>query len=154
MTTNNRKLSNFMLTPKFQLKLTFYFMGVGVAIILATGVAVYLLFMQVRALMNESVLTDFTTQSQINTIMFDIAAISLLGFVLFAIASFIFALMISHRIAGPIVAITAYIDELKKGNYDYGRRLRPNDELTLIMDALHELAPVLKEKAAGAQITR
>ncbi len=149
MSRNNRKLTSFMLTPRFQLKLTFYFIGVGFAIIAATVAAVFLKFMQVRALMNESVLTDFTTQSQINTIMFDIASISLLGFVLFAVAAFIFALMISHRIAGPIVAITAYIGELEKGNYDYGRRLRPNDELTLIMDALHELAPVLKEKTAS-----
>ncbi|MDK1023023.1 MAG: hypothetical protein QGD92_02190 [Gammaproteobacteria bacterium] len=153
MTSNKRKLSNFMLTPRFQLKLTFYFIGVGVAIIVATVTAVLSKFMQVRALMNESVLTDFTTQSQINTIMFDIATISLIGFVLFAIISFIFALIISHRIAGPIVAITAYISELKKGNYDYSRGLRPNDELTLIMDALHELAPVLREKTAGKQAT-
>lgn len=146
MSKNDRKLSNFLLTPKFQLKLTFYYMAVGFSIILATIGAVYLKFMQVRALMNEVVMSDFSTQSQINEIMFDIATISMLGFVLFAIASFIFALMVSHRIAGPVVAITAYIDQLKEGNFEYGRNLRPNDELTLIMDALHELSPVLKEK--------
>ena len=128
MTTNKRKLSNFMLTPKFQLKLTLYYMAIGVAIIAATVAAVYMKIMQVRELMNAALLTDFTTQSQINALMFDVTAITLIGFVLFAIASFIFALMVSHRIAGPIVAIVAYIGELKIGNYDYGRRLRPNDE--------------------------
>jgi signal transduction histidine kinase len=122
-------------------------MGIGVATIVATGGAVYFKLMEVRALMNESVLTDFTTQSQINAIMFEIAQISLVGFVIFAITSFIFALMISHRIAGPIIAITAYVNELAKGNYDYGRKLRPNDELTLIMDALHDLAVVLKDRS-------
>jgi signal transduction histidine kinase len=61
--------------------------------------------------------------------------------------------MVSHRIAGPVVAITAFIEELKKGNYDYGRNLRPNDELTLIMDALHDLAPTLKEKEEQQQKT-
>jgi len=147
MSRNDRKVSNFLLTPKFQLKLTFYYMGVGVATIVATGGAVYFKFMQVRALLNEVVMTDFTTQSQINAIMFEIAQISLVGFVVFAITSFIFALMVSHRIAGPIVAITAYVTELEKGNYDYGRKLRPNDELTLIMDALHDLAAVLKNRS-------
>jgi signal transduction histidine kinase len=78
--------------------------------------------------------------------MFHIAQISMVGFVAFAIASFIFALMVSHRIAGPVVAISAFIEELKKGNYDYGRNLQPEDELTLIMDPLHELRAVLKGK--------
>jgi hypothetical protein len=55
-------------------------------------------------------------------------------------------LMVSHRIADPVVAISAFIEELKKSNYDYGRNLRPGDELTLIMDGLHELRAVLKGK--------
>ncbi|MBT4161104.1 MAG: hypothetical protein HOE54_07330, partial [Gammaproteobacteria bacterium] len=96
-----------------------------------------------------SIPTDFTAQSRITEFTFHIAQISMVGFVAFAVASFVFALMVSHRIAGPIVAITAYIEELKKGNYDYGRKLRPNDELTLIMDGLHELKAKLKEKEAG-----
>ncbi len=104
--------------------------------------------------MNSALLTDFSTQSQINALMFDVAVLTLVGFILFAIASFIFALIVSHRIAGPMVAIMAYIDELKIGNYDYGRGLRPNDELTLIMDTLHELARVLKERTAGQQPTQ
>jgi len=70
----------------------------------------------------------------------------MVGFVAFAISSFIFALLVSHRIAGPILAITAYIEELKKGNYSYGRNLRPNDELIQIMDGLHELNAILKDK--------
>jgi len=93
--------------------------------------------------MNTSVVTDFAAQSKISEQMFFIAQTSLVGFVAFAMASFIFALMISHRIAGPILAITDVIDELKKGNYSYGRKLRPYDELTLIMDNLHELKTVL-----------
>ena len=81
--------------------------------------------------------------------MFEIVQISLGGFAAFVIFSFVFALVISHRIAGPVVAIKAFIDELKKGNYDYPRRLRPRDELVDVMDALHELAPILKEKTGN-----
>lgn len=147
---SGRKLSNFMLTPKFQLKLTYYYIGVGVVIILGTVSGVMYKILQIRDVMNNSVATDFSAQSQITDITFQIALISMSGFVAFAVSSFIFALMVSHRIAGPIVAITALIDELKKGNYDYGRKLRPNDELTLIMDGLHELRTVLKEKQPGS----
>jgi signal transduction histidine kinase len=146
MSKPKRKLSNFLLTPKFQMKLTYYYISVGLSVIFATVSAVFFKMMQIDDVMNNSLPTDFTSQSQITEITFQIAQISMVGFVAFAIASFVFALMVSHRIAGPIVAISATIDELKKGNYDYGRNLRPNDELTLIMDGLHELRAVLKEK--------
>ena len=148
MTTNRRKLSNFMLTPRFQLKLTFYFIVAGVAILVSTISMVYLKVMEIRAMMNNAVLTEFSSQSQVNTLMYDIAIISMVGFALFAAASFIFALMVSHRISGPVLAINTYIEDLKKGNYQSSRGLRANDELTTIMDSLHELGAILKEKSA------
>ncbi|MCB1644523.1 MAG: hypothetical protein KDI36_03680 [Pseudomonadales bacterium] len=150
MSQSKRKLSNFLLTPKFQLKLTYYYISVALVTILLTGTAVVLKFMAIRHLMNNALPDDFTSQSQITTYTFEIAQISLVGFVVFAILSFIFALMVSHRVAGPVVAITAVIDELKKGNYDYSRRLRPADELTVIMDNLHELRETLKANAVQA----
>jgi signal transduction histidine kinase len=128
------------------MKLTFYYIVVGVSILSATVYSVYSKIVAIRELMNTALLTDFTTQGQINTMMFEVVGITIVGFIAFALASFIFALTISHRIAGPTVAILAYIHELKMGNYDYGRKLRANDELTLIMDALHDLTPVLKER--------
>jgi signal transduction histidine kinase len=144
---NDRKVSNFLLTPKFQLKLTYYYIAFGVAVIVSTGSAIFYKMSVVRNIMNNSIATDFSAQTQISEQTFQMAQISLLGFVVFAIASFIFALMVSHRIAGPIVAITAYIDEMKKGNYTYGRNLRPNDELTLVMDNLQELNTILREQS-------
>ena len=146
MSRSDRKISNFLLTPKFQLKLTYYYIGVGMTIIISTSVAIFYKMTVIRDIMNNSVLTDFGSQSKISEEMFVVAQISLLGFVAFAIASFIFALMVSHRIAGPIVAVTAFIDELKKGNYSYGRKLRPSDELKSVMDNLHELQSELRDK--------
>jgi hypothetical protein len=145
---SDRKISNFLLTPKFQLKLTYYYIGAGISIISATGATIFYKMTVIRDIMNNSLVTDFGAQSRISEQMFFIAQISLVGFVAFAITSFIFALMISHRIAGPVLAITAYIGELKKGNYGYERNLRPSDELTLIMDELHALNVVLKDSRA------
>ena len=146
MSRNDRKISNFLLTHKFQLKLTFYYIGVGVSIIAVTAGTVFYNMTLVRELMNNSVMTDFSSQSRITEYMFQVGQISMLGFSAFAIASFIFSLMISHRIAGPMVAIVAFIHELKKANLSYGRTLRPNDELTVIMDELHLLQAALKQQ--------
>ncbi len=149
MSQPNRKLSNLMLTPKFQLKLTYYYIGVGLTIIVSTVSAVFYKMSQIRDVMNNNVATDFSSQTQITDFTFHIAQISMVGFVAFAMASFLFALFVSHRIAGPTVAITTLIEELKNGNYDYSRNLRPDDELTLIMDGLHDLRLSLKQKEEG-----
>jgi len=146
MSRSNRNLSNFLLTPQFQMKLTYYYVGIGLLIIIATVATVFFKMAIVQEIMNNRLPGDFSSQSRITEQIFQIAQVAMAGFVTFAMASFIFALMVSHRIAGPVVAINAYIQELKQGNYNYGRKLRPNDELTIIMDGLHELSTALKEK--------
>ena len=81
-----------------------------------------------------------------NDLMAQCFQVDLLGFAVCIIFSFVFALVMSHRIAGPQVAIKAYIEALKEGNYDYDRGLRPSDELTEIMAAPRDLEPVLKAR--------
>jgi methyl-accepting chemotaxis protein len=149
MLKSNRNLSNFLLTPKFQLKLTYYYIALGAGIILATLSGVFYKMTLIQQIMNDRVIAGMSSSNLVSEQVLQIALISMIGFVTFAMASFIFALMVSHRIAGPVVAITAYIDELKKGNLDYGRRLRPNDELTVIMDKLHALNAKLKQDESG-----
>ena len=146
MSGSNRKLTNILLTPRVQLKLTYMYIGVGALVIVATVTGVFHKMLQIRELMDTSLPFDVTTQTQLTDISFQVAQISMAGFVTFALLSFVFALLVSHRIAGPVVAITAYIDELKKGNYEYHRQLRPDDELTQIMRGLHELNDVLKDR--------
>lgn len=146
MSRKQRQLRNLLVTPKFQLKLSLYYIASGLVIIGVMVAFIYDKLMTVRDLMNNSPIMNFQVQTRVNELMFDIVQISLLGFAAFIIFSFVFALVVSHRIAGPVVAIRAYIAQLKSGNYEYKRNLRPYDELKEIMDDLHELAPVLKEK--------
>lgn len=143
---SKRKLKNMFVQPRFQLKLSLFYIVTGGLSISATGIFVLQKLAAVQELMNTSPVTSFQAQGVINELMLECIQISMLGFGFFILLSFIFALVISHRIAGPQVAIRAYIDALKEGNYDYQRELRANDELTDIMKALKELAPVLRER--------
>ena len=47
-----------------------------------------------------------------------------------------------------MIAIDAYIDEMKRGNYEYRRELRRHDELGPILDNLKQLSRQLKEAQA------
>lgn len=146
MAQHQRKLSNMFVQPKFQLKLSLIYMFVGGLILCAVSLVVLQVTSGVEDLMNNNPIMDFRVQSQINDLMLQCVQVSLLGFVSFILFSFVFALVVSHRIAGPQVAIGAYIEALKEGNYDYERNLRPRDELNDVMDALKVLAPVLKAR--------
>ena len=150
MSKSERKVKNLLIAPRFQLKISAYFIISGLITIGAMIAVVYDRLLTVRAMMTSGELMDFATQNQINEIMFEVVEISLLGFSIYILITFMVALLVSHRIAGPVVAINAYIDELMKGNYDYARRLRPRDELLSIMDKLHELAPIVKDKTGNA----
>lgn len=144
MERDNRSLSNILLTPRFQFKLTYAYIGVGALVFVITLSVIGVKLWQIQELMNLPVVAGPGSEQAIRGRIIDVALVALLGFVTFAILSFAFALIISHRIAGPVLAITVFIDELIKGNLGYPRRLRSNDELTVIMDRLHALQTSLK----------
>ncbi len=146
MSGKQRKLKNLLIAPRFQIRLCLYyaisgcvFLGVAVAFAMQR-------LLEVQSLMNANPVMDFAVQSRVNQLMFETVQFSLFGFVAYIAFTSAFALIISHRIAGPVVAIVAFIDALKNGNYTLTRQLRPNDELKEIMSGLHELAEQLRGK--------
>jgi len=145
MKMHKRSLRNVFVKPKFQLKLTLFFMVSGGLILGGVSLFVMHNLGTVQNLMNNPQM-DSLVQSRINDLMFQCLEISLLGFAISIIFSSVAALVIGHRIAGPQIAIEACIEQLKLGNYDYQRNLRARDELTGIMDALQGLMPVLRDR--------
>ncbi len=132
--------------PRFQLRWSVYYILVGGLILLAVAVFILKTNADVQTLMNDNPLMELQDQSQINEMMRQCVEVAMLGFLSFVVLSFVFALMMSHRIAGPQVAIKAYLSALAEGNYDYERRLRPTDELREIMNAVEDLKLALKAR--------
>lgn len=145
MSSKQRSLKNMFVQPQFQLKLSLFYVVVGGVILAGVGFVVMTQMDEVNRLMNSGALT-FQTQSRVNELMVGSLQYAFLGFAVFIVFSFGFALITSHRIAGPQVAIKAVINDIKQGVYDSKRELRPNDELQEVMQAVKELATVLKER--------
>ena len=146
MTGHHRSLRNMFVRPRFQLKLCLYFVVIGLIILGSVSFLVLQKLDDVQSLMNKAATLDLQRQFDINDMLVECVQISLAGFGTFIIFSSIFSLVVGHRVAGPQIAIVAYIKELKNGNYESNRSLRRHDELTEIMDALKDLAGMLKEK--------
>lgn len=146
MSRSQRKLRNLMITPRFQLRMMLYYVSLDLFFFgIIIGVA-WNKLASVRELMNDHPVMNLQIQNQVNDLMFQMITFTFVAFLVYILVSTLFALVLSHRIAGPVIVIRRYIEELKQGNYDYQRDLRSNDELREIMDGLKELATVLKDR--------
>tara|TARA_R110002072_G_scaffold1369_3_gene11225 strand:- start:6836 stop:7294 length:459 start_codon:yes stop_codon:yes gene_type:complete len=146
MGSKQRSIKNLFVQPQFQLRLSLYYVVVGGVILSVVGAVVLSQLGEVNRLMNSGASLTFQSQSQVNDLMIESLQYAFMGFGFFILFSFGFALITSHRIAGPQVAIKYVIEEMKLGNYEPNRNLRPNDELQEVMLAVKELAAVLKAK--------
>lgn len=82
--------------------------------------------------------------------LFLIAIIFFVAFFAYIAVTVFYLIILGQRVGGPVIAICTYIQELQKGNYDYRRELRKNDELVPIMDELKVLAEKLKSGRGAA----
>ena len=80
--------------------------------------------------------------------IFNKVALTLLkNMAVLAVLIFIFAIVISHRIAGPIHRIKSVIRAIGEGNLDMPVYLRKNDELHDLADEINKLQESLKARS-------
>ena len=102
-----RSIQNIFVRPRFQVRLIFIPAAIGIAILAVVAFLIFDRLDQIQVLMNNNPRIDFLVQSQINDLMMSCLQYSLFGFMLNIVLVFVFLLVISHRVAGPQVAITA-----------------------------------------------
>jgi hypothetical protein len=139
---NRRRFKNYLIKPRYQIKFAYHLMAAGCAMFGTTMILVMRKLAEIDALLHESQVVDALVRGQISDVYTDINQITLTGFFVYVAFTFIYAMVVSHRVSGPMVSIVAFIDELKKGNYSYKRNLRRRDELAPIMNGLQELAEI------------
>lgn len=148
---NKRKLKNFFVKPKFQLKYTYYQVAAGFAFFGTTVFLINQKLIEIDVVLQNNVVIDALIQQQLHNIYTDVTKITLIGFASYVAFTFVYAMLLTHRVSGPMISIVAFIDELKKGNYGFKRELRRGDELVPISTSLHELAELLLRKSTNNQ---
>lgn len=146
MVKDQRKIANYLKVSGLSRSYYLHIFAGGVAFL---GI----IMLYVSRLLSEvqDVIQTLPDPQMTATVEDRILAVAILFFVCFFafMASTVFYMIVlGQRVGGPVVAICAYIQELKAGRYEVKRSLRKNDELQDIMDELRELAAVLKEKKA------
>jgi len=146
MSEHRRYIKNYIINKPFQTRLTYYFVAISIGLF---GLFIFSLnyhLDEMRFVIANVADYPMAAQLRVEEQIGQLTNTTYAFFALALISSIIYGVVISHRIAGPMFAILAFIKNLKAGDYDSKRSLRPYDELTPIMDELHELAEQLKSK--------
>lgn len=130
-----------------QTRLTLYVLAYGLCL---SGVMLLILnsyAAQIREIVMLAPNLSMTTQLNIDSAISSMILVALLFLIVAVLATIAFGVIVTHRIAGPMHAILAYIALLREGKFDQRRPLRPTDELVPVMNALNELADHLNTKS-------
>ena len=55
--------------------------------------------------------------------------------------------LLTHRVAGPLVRIQAALEQMSKGDYQVQLTLRPGDSLSELADHVNQLAAILRRRS-------
>lgn len=143
---DQRSLKNILVKPNRHLKVVIY----------TFGVATLISSLSMMALI-ASLIFSFSDLSSRNALPLDahtqfigLLKITLACAGVFGIGTIVLALsvglLVSHRVFGPMVPISAQINELIAGNYQARGKLRGNDLFHEIMGGLNQLAEKLDRR--------
>ncbi|MGE4133332.1 MAG: hypothetical protein AB7F86_16940 [Bdellovibrionales bacterium] len=144
MAKDQRKIKNLLVSPGLRQNYYLHVFAGGVAFLGIIMYYVVQLLSEVRTAV--STLPDFQMANLVQDHLLTIALLFFVSFFAFVAFTVYYMIILGHRVGGAVVAILAYIEELKKGNYDAKRNLRKNDELVPIMQGLRELADSLNKR--------
>lgn len=141
-----RKLRNYLVEPKFQIKFGLFFFGFGLFASTLTQFIVYLnyekLSQQIGAAKHLSPADQvWITENGQNVLL---QQLGLLGLI-FALICFGFGIVITHRVYGPLRKINRFVHHLAEGDYSGFLILRTNDELKELARNLNTLCDRLKK---------
>jgi hypothetical protein len=143
---HQRSMRNILLRPEFQLKYSFYFVGMT----LITMGGVFLLFLLSLEDMIATLAVVYriepevigAIQDSLRTATFTTIVVG----ALFGLISVSLGIILTHRLIGPMVPIRRLIQQLSEGQYGIQGRLRNKDDYQDVMNDLNRLSLKLSER--------
>ena len=136
MNNSKRSIKHYLILPSYQLRLV-AFMSVVVLIgsIIHIGILDYI---------TTKNLTDYFSQNQIeqiwNTLKPAIIITNFFSFILLTLFLVILAILVTHKLIGPMLKVTGHINKINSGMVPKGNlKLREGDEGQPLCDAVNEL---------------
>lgn len=155
-----RRLRNFLLNPRFQLKYTGMVVAVSVVVACILGYLVYQHSTDLTAAVTAADMINAMTpeaqellieesEAQDRRILYGIIG----GIVLLALALGVTGIVVTHKVVGPTFKLKRLIRDVAGGHLKIEGRLRKGDELQDLFIAFEEMVASLRERQV-AEIVR
>lgn len=143
MIKNKRSVKNIFVDSKGQQRIAFPFL-----ILFSFHVLVVTVLMNQisRTLQQIDPTNPDLALELLNQTAFWLSLVGTLGIGVAGLMTIYFSIKLSHRLLGPVVPIKRILTDLTNGNYSSRIRLRKNDELKSVAEALNILAETLEKK--------
>ncbi|MFW6067089.1 MAG: hypothetical protein ACOC97_02035 [Myxococcota bacterium] len=150
-----RRLRNYLLDPRFQLKYTGMVVGVTVVVAAVLGYFAYDYSRgQTEVLMAQQAQEDMDVESwellqesameEDRKVLFGIVG----GIVVLALALGITGIIVTHKMVGPAYKMRRLLGEVASGHLRIQGRLRKGDELQDVFEAFAHMVETLRERQA------
>ena len=149
-----RRIRNYLLVPRFQLKYTSMVVGVTVIVASVLGIQAYnystgqtqmLAMNKMEAkgpAINDQFMQDLQRYSEDADRKVALSVVA--GVLLLAIALGITGIMVTHRLVGPAYRLKVLLRDVRDGHLKVQGRLRKHDELQDIFEAFQEMIVSLR----------
>ena len=136
MNNSKRSIKHYLILPSYQLRLVAF-----MSIVVLIGSIIHIGILDYITTKN---LADFFSQSQIeqiwNTLKPAIIITNIFSFVLLTLFLIILAILVTHKLIGPMLKVTGHINKINSGMVPKGDlKLREGDEGQPLCDAVNEL---------------
>jgi methyl-accepting chemotaxis protein len=146
---NRRKLVNLLIQPRYQLRYAFLAAGAGAALAAFNSLVFYHYVKEnYDTLVELAPMTD-GARTLLYRELFDIAVRLGAASMVFTGLVAVFAVVMTHRTAGPLYHMRRVFTEIRDGKRDARVRLRPNDDFQDVARAFNEAMDAQLDGAVG-----
>lgn len=144
-----RKLKNYLLNRRFQLKYTSMVVGMAAVLSVALGWVLYGQMQENSRMLHLEAEFDPVFKAQLEAT--DAKALAQLvgALVAFNVALTLGSIFITHRMAGPDYVLRRYVRAVAEGRLPDVRPLRKGDELVELHQGLRHMVESLRERTTG-----
>jgi len=148
-----RRRTQYLVAKGFQIRFSLFLVVVGLAISAIVGFILYGMLIKTQSLLIGTGITTSPDVIDYLTSQRSAYLYSLLGiFVCVISALMIFGIFVSHRLAGPIFAISRKMNELCHGNFNATLELRAADEFQELKEVYNTLVRALQNQVKSELI--
>jgi len=146
---HNRSVKHLLLDRRFQLKYVAMIVGVATLISAVLGAFLYQKVRENSRMLELEAAADALFQEQLAAQDWEILLSIALAFVAFLVALALLALLVTHRMAGPIYVMSRHVRTLAKGRIPAVRQLRKGDEFGELYEELGRAVEAIHRRTAS-----